>query len=146
MNKFLLSAFLIIFGCSDGAKSPEGLLKMYAKDISTQNVDKDYYLKYTTGRLRESVEQMSDKDIKTLSRASQLTGVKVNILKKNCQEKKCSLTYIISYNSKTSDNVTFSTEVKKVAELEKIDGDWKIASVLNMKTHHESKKPIDITN
>lgn len=145
-NTIMLTILVILLSCTKSANTPEGLLKMYVNDITSSKVDKDYYLKYTTGRLKESISSMSDEEIESLSKASKLSKVRVEIVKSLCQEVKCSITYIISYKSETSDSVTFSTEVKKIAQLVKEEEQWKIESVVNSKTYHESEKAIDITN
>ena len=42
-----------------------------------------------------------------------------------------------------NDKAAFSSEVKKIAELNLVTGKWLIADVTNIKTYHESLDPIN---
>ena len=66
-----------------------------------------------------------------------------HILSKSCEEKKCSLTYSLSYKTNKDDKATFSSEVQKIAQMVLIEDKWLIAEVNNVKTFHESLEPIN---
>jgi len=142
-NILFLAVIVAITGCFGGPDSPEGLLKMYVNDVSNKKLDRDYYNKYTTGKLQSVIESMSDEDLEKYSDKSSIKNPKVKILKKSCEDSKCILTYIVSYETYTNDAKSFISEVKKLAEVLKDDGNWKIADVTNMKTYHESLEPIN---
>jgi SepF-like predicted cell division protein (DUF552 family) len=42
-----------------------------------------------------------------------------------------------------NDKATFTSEVKKIAEIVNENGNWLIADVSNIKTYHEALEPIN---
>lgn len=145
MKKFLLSVGIVslFMACTPSPKTPEGLLRLYISDVTTKELDKDYYLERTAGTLREQVESMNEDELAKSSYLKNVSKVKVDILSKNCQGEKCAITYVVSYDSKKGDKVASSSETKKIAELLKEEGKWKISSVTNLKTFIESNEPIE---
>lgn len=137
----LVAAFF--YGCSPGPSTPEGLLRMYVNDVTTKQVDKDYYLKYTAGELRESVEELDEEELSARSYLENVKKAQVEVLNKNCQEAKCVLTYVVSYDTYEKGKATFSAETKKLAEFLKVDDEWKISNVTNLKSFFEAKEPIE---
>lgn len=142
--KFILM-ILFLVSCTKDIKTPEGLLAKFTEDITTKNMDRDYYYKYTTGKMKESIEKLTDEEFEEFRNLSRVKNSRVDIQKKNCTEQKCSLTYIIKYDYQGSESKEneFKSEVKKVANLVKVEETWKIEDVSNIKTYHESVKPID---
>lgn len=137
----------IFWACTPNPSTPEGLLRMYINDVTTKKVDKDYYLRWTTGNLLESVEAMDDEELTSRSYLENVRKTKVKVLNQNCQEEKCVLTYVVSYDTaekseNESEKVAFSSETKKLAEFHREGDEWKIASVTNLKTFIEAKEPI----
>lgn len=145
MKLSLLVLIFLVIGCSKDIKTPEGLLAKFTEDITTKKMDRDYYYKFTTGKMKESIEELSDEEFEEYRNFSRVKNAKVDIQKKNCSENKCALTYIIKYDYKASESKDndFKSEVKKVANLTNEDGKWKIEDVSNIKTYHESVKPIN---
>lgn len=148
MIKFILVSFLLTFfsSCSYSPKSPEGLIKMYVKDTSTKKVDREYYEKFTTGEILEATSTLSDEELENNSKMGNVKKAQTKIVMKKCEsDDKCVVTYIVeyTYQSSTEKNASFKNEVKKIAEIQKVDGSWKIASVTNLKTYIEAKEPID---
>ena len=142
--KYFLMVFLVV-ACTKDIKTPEGLLAKFTEDITTKKMDRDYYSKYTTGKMKESIEKLTDEEFESYGNLSKVKNAKVEVLKKNCSGEKCALTYIVKYDYK-SEGATekdFKSEVKKVANLVKIEDVWKIEDVSNIKTYHESIKPIN---
>lgn len=139
----ILTLSFAIFSCTKGPDSPEGLIKMFVKEAATKKLDREYYEKYTTGELLESIENTTDEQLEKDSRLNGVSSVSVKIMSKNCQNNNCVVTYIVEYKTESKSESTFSSEVKKVAEVEKIGEEWKISSVRNIKTFHESKEPIN---
>lgn len=142
--KYLLLILLTV-ACTKDIKTPEGLLVKFTEDITTKKMDRDYYSKYTTGKMKESIDKLSDEEFDSYGSLSRVENAKIDILKKNCTGNKCSLTYIVKYDYKSegSNEKDFKSEVKKVASLVKVEETWKIEDVSNIKTYHESVKPIN---
>lgn len=138
-----LTLIFILIGCTKGAKSPDGLIKMFAKDVATKKLDMDYFEKYTTGDMLAAIQDLGLEDFEKKTRMVNVTGVKVKILNKNCEGQKCIITYNVKYDTKNKKEGTFGSEVKKVAELEQDQEYWKLAKVTNLKTFHESNEAIN---
>ena len=133
---------LACISCNKGASTPEGLIKMFVKDSVSSSLDREYFETYTTGSLLNSIADLSDEELEK-SELSALSGVKVDILTKSCQSDICNITYIVSYDTNSDTKKSFETEVKKLAEVQKVGENWKIASIKNLKTFHESLVPIN---
>lgn len=145
MRVFVLFIFLIsLVACDKGAKSPEGLINMYVKDLTTSKVDKEYFKKYTTGKLWESVEGLEDDEFKKFIDLSKVKNPRVKILNKNCVVETCTMTYIVKYEVHLDKKDKFASEVKKIAILLKEGEDWKISEVTNVKTYLEAKTSIEV--
>ena len=96
--------------------------------------------------MKESIEKLTEEEFEDYRNFSRVKDAKVDIQKKLCSsDAKCALTYVIKYDYKASekDGSDFKSEVKKVANLVKVDEAWKIEDVSNIKTYHESVKPIN---
>lgn len=143
--KNILIVFILILNvaCTKGAKSPEGLIKMFAKDLATKNLDMDYYEKFTTGEMLSQIKEMGEEEFEKNTRMVNVTDVKVEILSKNCEGNKCVVTYSAKYKTKNKEEGTFGSEVKKIAEVIKEEEFWKMAKVTNLKTFHESNQAIN---
>ena len=136
--------FFVLASCTKGVDTPEGLLVKFTKDVTTKNMDKDYYLKFTTGKLNKKIEELSDEEFEEYRDLRKVANPKIDVLKKNCSgDDKCSLTYIVKFDYAAKTDGAFKTEVKKVANLELVEKEWKIEDVTNMKTYHEAKTPIN---
>lgn len=144
MNKlaYLILMFVII-SCSKRAKSPDGLIKMFAKDLATKNLDMDYYEKFTTGDMFSNIQKLGEEEFEKNTRMHNVTDVKIKILNKTCEDQKCVVTYIAKFKTKNNDEGKFDSVVKKIAEVHQDGEYWKVAKVTNLKTFHESIKPIN---
>lgn len=138
----VLLGFAVI-SCTKGAKSPDGLIIMFAKDISTKNLDKEYYEKFTTGEMWDQINEMGDDEFEKNSRMANVTDVKVEILSKTCEKDRCAVTYRVEYKTKNTDEGKFDSEVKKIAEVHQDGEFWKVAKITTLKTFHESSKAIN---
>ena len=146
--KYVLLLVLLVFfvSCDKGAKTPEGLLNMYVQDLVNKNVDKEYFEKYTTGKLWDSVAELSEEEFKDFIKTGSLKNPRIDISNKSCLGSQCTLTYIIKYDVNKDDKRAFKSEVKKVATLVKDGEFWKISEVSNVKTFIEAEQGIDITS
>lgn len=139
---YVLSCLLLV-SCIGGNSTPEEALSDYIYTLTKKNVTKDFYLNRTTGKLKESILSMSDEEFNEFNKIPKIKGRKVKVISKVCDELECSLTYLLSYTS--GEEITYKNEIKKIALLQKVDGDWKIAEASNLKTYIESQSNIDIS-
>lgn len=143
--KWIIPVLLILSSClSQDNLSPESALKGYMEGRMGSVVTREFVLERVTGKMKQSFENMSDEDF---SKSADMRNVKKDsfkILSKSCQEKKCFITYSVAYSTENQDDkVTFTSEVKKIAEVVSEDGKWLITDVSNIKTYHESLEPIN---
>jgi hypothetical protein len=123
--------------------SPEAALKDFVDSRIGKVVDRDFVLERVTGKMLQSFENMAAEDFEKFADMKNIKMDSFKILSKSCQDKKCFMTYSVSYLSKADDKVQFSSEVKKIAEMVQVDNKWLISDVSNIKTYHESLEPIN---
>ena len=140
-----MTLLFALVGCDKGPKSPEGMLKMYVNDLTSNEVSREYFEKYTTGPLLEKVQALSDEEFKEFIKIGKLKNAKIDISNKACTGITCNLTYIVKYDIVEAGKQQFKTEVKKIAVLEKAEELWKISEVTNVKTYIEGSSPIEVT-
>ena len=132
-----------MMACTKGATTPEGLIRAFVDDVSTKKMDLDYFEKFTTGELLESIQTIGIENYENETRMKRVTDAKVEILSKNCEASKCIVTYIVKFKTKNQDEGKFQSEVKKIAEVQREGEFWKLSKVTNLKTFHESFKAIN---
>ncbi|MBL6988211.1 MAG: hypothetical protein ISR65_00445 [Bacteriovoracaceae bacterium] len=137
-----VTTLLFLFGCS-GVNTPEGVLNKYINYRFSKDQDRDKLLAMTSGQLNK---QLLEKDEAAFEEFAQgvrdLKKKKFSIILKKCDEQKCYITYLISYDVIKEGSKKYNVEVKKIAELEKISGNWKVTDVNNLKTFIDSKESI----
>lgn len=142
--KYLILISLFVFaGCAKKDNS-ETVLKSFINDFFSQKMTKSDYLDYLAGSLYEEVDAMSDEDFSEYIVTGNYKKKKFKILLKSCSDDHCNLTYILKYAQKGSENEKYNVDVKKIAQLDKIDGQWKIMNITNAKTYIESKNTIKV--
>ncbi len=142
----VLRLFICVFilqGCFPRkAQTPEEVLREYITYRFSSGQTKEKLLDFTTGETSAKVESLTEDQFKRYINTGiyQLKNIKVVL--KSCTEKACSITYILSYNRTQGEPLL--NEIKKVAELEVVEGSWKIKDVSTVKTYFESEVPIDV--
>lgn len=106
------------------------------------NTSFDDLLKQTTGELEGNLKSLSEEDRAKFEQTSQFKKKSLKILSRDCNDKKCKISYIISYERKSEGN-PYNAEIRNIAQLSLIEGDWKIESVGGLKSYFESKKDIE---
>jgi hypothetical protein len=144
MKYFFVLLLFFFVSCLSTDLSPESALKDFIDSRIGKVVDREFVLERVTGKMLQSFENMAEEDFKKFSDMQNIKADSFKILSKSCQENKCFVTYSVSYFTKSPENKTiFSSEVKKIAEMIKIENKWLIADVSNIKTYHESMEPIN---
>lgn len=143
MKIFLLALLFILSSCLKTDMGPEAALKDFVESRIGQVIEKEFILERVTGQMLQSFENMSDEDFAKFADMKNIKADSFKILSKSCQEKKCFITYSVSYFTRSEDKNQFSSEVKKIAELVQVENKWLIADVSNIKTYHESLEPIN---
>jgi hypothetical protein len=141
--KFMLAVLFLVTGCLEDSSSPEAALKNFIESRMGNVVTRDYVLERVTGKMKQSLENITDEEFAKFADLRNVEKNSFKILSKSCQEKKCFLTYSVSYLTKADNKSAYSSEVKKIAEILIEDGKWLIADVSNIKTYHEALEAIN---
>jgi hypothetical protein len=142
MRNWLIPLLFILAACMEEKLTPESSLRHFVEGRIGKVVDRNFVLDRVTGKMKESFENMSDSDFTKFADLRHVNRSTFKILSKSCQDKKCFITYTISYTSEDKSKPAFVTDVKKIAEVLSIEGKWLIADVSNIKTYHEALEPI----
>jgi len=143
MMKWILSMLIILTACVQDNLSPESALQTFVEARIGNVVTRDYVLSRVTGKMRHSLENITDEEFNKFADLRDVKRNSFKILTKSCDEKKCFITYSISYQTKQEDVTAFTSEVKKIAEIVNENGKWLISDVSNVKTYHESLESIN---
>jgi hypothetical protein len=139
----LLICIFLLQGCfPKKALKPEDALKEYIVYRFSPGQTREKNLELTTGEARARVESLTDEQFKKYISTGVYRLKNIKVVLKSCAATKCSITYILSYNKKEGESQL--SEIKKIAELEQIEGSWKIKDVSTVKTYFESDVPIDV--
>lgn len=142
--KFVLLSFLFLLGaCVSDPSTPEEALKDFIEARMGKIASREFIMGRVTGAMKLSIEGLSEEDFNKFADLRFARKESFKIISKSCQEKKCYLTYTISFSTKQDDKQIFTSEVKKIAELQWTEGKWLIADVSNLKTYHESVEPLN---
>ena len=139
-NIILLLSLIMVFSCnkeSSPESSLENLVSMRFDGSSRSEI-----LEIVTGKLHDQISNMSEENIKLFLENEGLRNRGLTITLKNCEGTKCYLTYILKYNDERPQGTTFKVEVKKIAQIDLIEGEWLISDISNVKTYIDSKKEI----
>ena len=97
--------------------------------------------KMTTGQfldylrlIEQQSEAGSNEKFLKITSEKKLQKKSLKIVSENCEDKKCFVTYILSFSEGTMAKV----EVKSMAELIKVDKKWLISNINDIKTHINS--------
>ena len=134
---------LAIASCMKNDLSPEAALKDFVDSRIGKVVDREFVLERVTGKMLQSFENMAPADFDNFADMKNIKIDSYKMLSKSCQDKKCFITYSVSYLTKIDDKAEFSSEVKKIAEMVQVENKWLISDVSNIKTYHESLEPIN---
>ncbi len=141
--KWILPLLVFLTACLSDNLSPESALQTFVEARMGQVVTREFILERVTGKLRQVVENINEDEFTKFADLRSVKKDSFKILSKSCQEKKCFITYSISYLTRDNNKTRFSSDVKKIAEVVNQDGKWLIADVSNIKTYHEAMEPIN---
>jgi hypothetical protein len=135
--------FVLLVSCTAKNTTPEGALKAYIKDRFSSEITSEQVSDFFVGPMFDKLKDLSTEELTMYFQTDGLKKRKLKILSKSCEAKKCFITYILGYDSTFSKDETYQSKVKKVVELWKEEGIWKIASINNIKTYHKSNQAIN---
>ena len=140
----LLFTLLAIFGAScDKANTADKALENFINYNFKSGQKMDDFLAMTTGGLHQKLATLSPTEIQEFLGVDNLKKKKLKITLQKCTSQQCFITYIVQYDVQESAAPDFAVEAKKIAELQLIDGRWKVADIVNQKTFIEAKQSIN---
>lgn len=142
MMKWLIP-LLFLASCLQDNLNPESALKTFVEARIGSVATKEFVLEKVTGKLRQAMENTSEEEFAKFADLRNVQKDSFKILSKSCQEGRCFITYSIGYRTTNEDKSSFTSEVKKIAEIVNEGGKWLIADVSNIKTYHEALEPIN---
>jgi hypothetical protein len=150
ISRYLITfTILLLLSACNFDNSPESSLRHFVNYRFSSGQSRDQLLELTTGKLNQDIKQMDDATFEKFIQTSNLASKKLKISLNNCQEERCFITYTLNYlqdykktKGQSKEKSGYDIAVKKIAELHFVDGDWKIASVNNIKTSINSNETI----
>ena len=139
MKKIFVFVLLsLIVGCF-GKKGPDSVLKSYIDLRFSSGVKPESFSQFFRGELLEQMNALTDKDIERLNNIGPGKR-KFKLDYKRCEEKRCFLTYSLTYQAKAqaeNEKSDVFVKVKKIAEMAEEDNEWKIVGISDVKTHYD---------
>ncbi|MBC99627.1 MAG: hypothetical protein CME63_17920 [Halobacteriovoraceae bacterium] len=141
----ILSVFLLLFMFSCNKEStPESALEDFINYRFESGQSKEDILEMTTGPLYEKLNSLTEEELQKFTDVKDLSKRRLKVLIKNCEEDTCYLTYVLRYVKGNETPRDYSVEVKKIAQVNKVEEKWLLSDVSNVKTYIESKKELKI--
>ncbi len=116
--KWLLPLLFLLTSCLEDNSSPESALKNFVEARMGTTVTREYILERVTGKMRQSLENISEEEFAKFSDLRNVKKDSFKVLSKSCQDKKCFITYSVGYQTLEKDKTSFVSEVKKIAEIQ----------------------------
>lgn len=145
MKLFVMTLLLFVTVSCNQDQGPEQVLRSYVSLRFQSGDNLKGLISKTTGELKlnlESLRNMSKEDRAKFDQSSQLKKKALKVLSKDCSDKTCKISYIISYEKEANGN-PYNAEIRNVANMELVEGEWKIGSIGGIKSYFESKKDIE---
>jgi hypothetical protein len=140
--KSLIFILLLLASCTK-KQSAENVLSAFIKYRFKPFQERPMLKAMTTGALNQKINDMDEETFKIFTSTKEFKIRKYKVILSKCSKDSCFLTYTLSYDESDVRGRKYETEIKKIAELQKIDERWKIADVTNIKTFIDAKRPIN---
>lgn len=138
----LIVAALIVSGCTKKLGPDESLRDFVGKSIRGE-LTRDSLLDATTGDLNAELASLGEEEMNRYLKMEGASHESFRINLKSCEGDTCFLTYTLKYEQSKDGEKTFDVEIKKMAELRKIEEKWLLADVTDIKTYYEAEQPIE---
>lgn len=141
----LVLVMVLAFACDKKAQGPAETLTNFIEYRFSNTQTKDGLLKFMTSKASEEISNLKEEDLADLLKVEKYRKRNFKIISEKCDENKCFMTYVLEYDVLAPNSTRdYVSEVKKIAELQKIDGEWKVANIDNIKTFIDATRPIDV--
>lgn len=143
MRLLLATLLLISFGCQKKNNTAEEALHNFIDLHVGKTIKREKLATLITGKLLEQLEALPPEEFEELVDMRNIKKGSVKIVTRTCSDVKCTLTYTISYSTMSDNKKVYDTEVRKIAEIERVGDEWLISDVSNIKTYHDSLEAIN---
>lgn len=146
MKLFALICILFLaISCDSKHQGPAETLTRFVDYRFSDSQNKEGLLRFMTSKASEEIAAMNDEDLKSLFKTEKFRKRNFKIISEKCTQDQCFMTYVLEYDVLATNSARdFVTEVKKIAELQKIGEEWKVANIDNIKTFIDATRPIDV--
>jgi len=137
---------LLIFLASCGLRdNPESLVSEYADWKWGEKVKTtEEFMGFFTGELLEKYSSMDIKEVQAMIAKNNARKGRIVFHGRECSGDRCLITYSVFYSViKDSKNIV-SGFAKKLGNLVRVDGRWKISSIKNLQTKYDYNLPLII--
>lgn len=119
---------------------PDEVLQSYINDRFNKELTREDFKDYFAGEILQELEGLDEKVIGDLNEVKQAKKKKLAIDFKRCDEDKCFITYTLSYDASAKADASqtgVTVKVKKIAELRRLENEWKIFGITDIKTFYD---------
>jgi len=142
MKVYILIILFGLLSCTPSDESPKEVLVKFVNLRFSNNQSLEKIKSYLGPDLSGQLEKLTQEQIDNYIGLNKRKLMKIKINAETCDGVKCLLTYTITYEEKMDKNDQVSVETKKIAELQKLDGNWKIINIDEVKSYLNYKEPI----
>ncbi|CBW28130.1 putative exported protein [Halobacteriovorax marinus SJ] len=144
MHKLLIILVALSVTSCFKEKGAQETLSTFIQKRFNGSLDRTEMADYLSGQMKDSVLAMEEEEFDKFSDMSKYKKKTFKITHSNCSEAKCFLTYIISYDQFGESTKDYRVDNKKIAEMVKLEKEWKIENVTNVKTYIDADKTLEI--
>lgn len=135
--------FLFLASACTSKRGPEETLREYISYAVSGDVSVEGFKSRSAGQLLERLNEMDEADFENYAQEmAHVDQNRIRIHSNTCDQERCSLTYTVTYDSKAEGEKIYQVEVRKIAELSKIEEVWKLSSINNVKSYYEGSREI----
>ncbi len=143
MKLITILAAITLFGACTKKLGPDETLQKIVRMSLDGTMDREDILGLTTGELNAALSDLDDEEMQKYLKleGAKRDSFKINL--SNCENSKCFLTYTLKYDRMQDGIKTFEVELKKIAEMTKVEERWLLSDVTDVKTYYQSEVPIE---
>lgn len=138
----ILLVFTFLMSCTKKS-SPELVLRDFVSKRFSQEFSEDDFREYLAGEILEEALAEEGKYLEKINEAKSFKMSKFKINTKRCIDDKCFLTYSLAYDAPYTvqkESGSVAVNIRKIAEMKKEEGVWKIFGITDVKTNFDYKE------
>ncbi|MCB9060605.1 MAG: hypothetical protein H6622_03680 [Halobacteriovoraceae bacterium] len=144
-NLLALLCIILLNSCQKEIKAPDDVLKEFIRYRFKpgQIANKQDFQRYLDGEMMAIVESLDESQFKKFTELEGMKLKELDINNQTCEEKRCFITYTVSYEQSNNGKASYLVDTKKIAKLVlNNEKEWKIVSVTNIKSYLDNQQPL----